>query len=241
MSGDTHPVLRIDVVSLFPETIRAALSASIPARAVERGLATVTYHDLRTWGIGKHRSVDDEPYGGGAGMLLRPEPLVAAIEALRGPGSIVILFDAGGERLQQSRLRTLARQQHLIVLCGRYEGVDERVRRYIDLEISLGDFVLSGGEPAAIVLCDALLRLVPGAIDEASLAEESFSGELLEYPQYTRPAEFRGVGVPEILTSGNHAGVAAWRREEALRRTTRQRPDLLDPGSASRGEPEGRE
>lgn len=241
MSGDTHPALRIDVVSLFPETIRAALSASIPARAVERGLATVTYHDLRTWGIGKHRSVDDEPYGGGAGMLLRPEPLVAAIEALRGPESIVILFDAGGERLQQSRLRTLARQQHLIVLCGRYEGVDERVRRYIDLEISLGDFVLSGGEPAAIVLCDALLRLVPGAIDEASLAEESFSGELLEYPQYTRPAEFRGVGVPEILTSGNHAGVAAWRREEALRRTTRQRPDLLDAGPASRGVPEGRE
>ena len=241
MSGDTHPALRIDVVSLFPETIRAALSASIPARAVERGLATVTYHDLRTWGIGKHRSVDDEPYGGGAGMLLRPEPLVAAIEALRGPESLVILFDAGGERLQQSRLRTLARQQHLIVLCGRYEGVDERVRRYIDLEISLGDFVLSGGEPAAIVLCDALLRLVPGAIDEASLAEESFSGELLEYPQYTRPAEFRGVGVPEILTSGNHAGVAAWRREEALRRTTRQRPDLLDTGPASRGVPEGRE
>ena len=174
-------------------------------------------------------------------MLLRPEPLVAAIEALKGPGSTVILFDAGGERLQQSRVRTLAQQRHLIVICGRYEGVDDRVRRYVDLEISVGDFVLSGGEPAAIVLCDALLRLVPGAIDEASLAEESFSGELLEYPQYTRPAVFRGVGVPEVLTSGNHAGVATWRREEALRRTERQRPDLLDLGEGiSRGE-DGRE
>lgn len=220
--------LKIDVVSLFPETISAALSASIPARALERGLATLTCHDLRTWGIGKHRTVDDEPYGGGAGMLMRPEPLVNAIEALRGPESIVILFDAGGERLRQPRLRSLATAKHLIVLCGRYEGIDDRVRAFVDLELSLGDFVLSGGEPAAIVLCDAILRLVPGAIDEASLSEESFSSELLEYPQFTRPAEFRGVSVPEVLLSGNHAAVAAWRREEAVRRTRRQRPDLAD-------------
>ncbi|MFZ9269006.1 MAG: tRNA (guanosine(37)-N1)-methyltransferase TrmD [Candidatus Limnocylindrus sp.] len=221
------PSLRIDVVSLFPETVRAALAASIPARAIERGLAAFNVHDLREWGIGKHRAVDDEPYGGGAGMLMRPEPLVGAIEALRTEGSTVILLDAGGERLQQSRVRTLSGAGHLIILCGRYEGVDHRVRDYIDLELSIGDFVLSGGEPAAIVLCDALLRLIPGAIDAASLSEESFSANMLEYPQYTRPAEFRGSAVPEILLSGNHAAVAAWRAEQAQLRTAARRPDLL--------------
>ncbi len=225
--SDLAPSLRIDVVSLFPETVRAALAASIPARAVERGLAELKVHDLREWGIGKHRAVDDEPYGGGAGMLMRPEPLVDAIEALRSEGSTVILLDAGGERLGQSRVRSLALAKHLVILCGRYEGVDHRVRAYVDLELSIGDFVLSGGEPAAIVLCDALLRLLPGAIDAASLDEESFSSNLLEYPQYTRPAEFRGASVPEILLSGNHAAVAAWRKEEALRRTAARRPDLL--------------
>ncbi|MFM7504230.1 MAG: tRNA (guanosine(37)-N1)-methyltransferase TrmD [Candidatus Limnocylindrus sp.] len=232
MSEQARP-LRIDVVSLFPDTILSALSASIPARAIERGLASLRVHDLREWGIGKHRAVDDEPYGGGAGMLMRPEPLVDAIEALRTEGSTVVLLDAGGERLQQSRLRTLARSGHLILLCGRYEGVDERVRAYVDLEISIGDYVLSGGEPGAIVLCDALLRLLPGAIEAASLAEESFSANLLEYPQYTRPAEFRGVAVPEILLSGNHAAVAAWRGEQARLRTVARRPDLL-PGAQPR-------
>lgn len=226
MSTET-PSLRIDVVSLFPETVRAALAASIPARAIERGLAAFNVHDLREWGIGKHRAVDDEPYGGGAGMLMRPEPLVGAIEALRTEGSTVILLDAGGERLEQSRVRTLSGAGHLIILCGRYEGVDHRVRDYIDLELSIGDFVLSGGEPAAIVLCDALLRLIPGAIDAASLSEESFSANMLEYPQYTRPAEFRGRAVPEILLSGNHAAVAAWRAEQAQLRTAARRPDLL--------------
>lgn len=226
MSTET-PSLRIDVVSLFPETVRAALAASIPARAIERGLAAFNVHDLREWGIGKHRAVDDEPYGGGAGMLMRPEPLVGAIEALRTEESTVILLDAGGERLEQSRVRTLSGAGHLIILCGRYEGVDHRVRDYVDLELSIGDFVLSGGEPAAIVLCDALLRLIPGAIDAASLSEESFSANMLEYPQYTRPAEFRGSAVPEILLSGNHAAVAAWRAEQAQLRTAARRPDLL--------------
>lgn len=235
MSDAVSPVLRIDVISLFPETIMSALAASIPARALERGLATLTCHDLRTWGIGKHRSVDDEPYGGGAGMLLRPEPLVEAIESLQSPTSVVILFDAGGEPLRQSRVRALAASQHLIIICGRYEGVDDRVRAYVDLELSLGDFVLSGGEPAAIVLCDAILRLIPGAIDAASLSEESFSGDLLEYPQFTRPAEFRGVGVPQVLLSGNHAAVAAWRHEEAVRRTQSQRPDLAAHVRGSEG------
>lgn len=226
--SERTPALRIDVVSLFPETVRAALSASIPARALERGLASLHVHDLREWGIGKHRAVDDEPYGGGAGMLMRPEPLVDAIEALRTEGSMVVLLDAGGERLQQSRVRSLVGAGHLIILCGRYEGIDQRVRAYVDLELSIGDFVLSGGEPAAIVLCDALLRLVPGAIDVASLAEESFSANMLEYPQYTRPAEYRGVAVPEILLSGNHAAVAAWRGEQSRQRTAARRPDLLE-------------
>jgi tRNA (guanine37-N1)-methyltransferase len=219
--------LRIDVVSLFPEMVRAALNESIPARAVERGAAQITYHDLRTWGLGKHRAVDDEPYGGGAGMLMRPEPLVAAIEALRDADSTVVLFDAGGERLRQERVRDLAARSHLIILCGRYEGVDERVRAFVDLELSIGDFVLSGGEPAAALLCDAVLRLLPGAIDAASLEEESFSSGLLEYPQYTRPSDFRGAIVPEVLTSGNHAAVAAWRARAAERRTAANRPDLL--------------
>lgn len=226
--SDHAASLRIDVVALFPETVRAALSASIPARAIERGLASLRVHDLREWGIGKHRAVDDEPYGGGAGMLMRPEPLVGAIEALRTEKSVVILLDAGGERLQQSRVRSLSHAGHLIILCGRYEGVDHRVRSYVDLELSIGDFVLSGGEPAAVVLCDALLRLVPGAIDQASLTEESFSARLLEYPQFTRPADFRGASVPEVLLSGNHAAVAAWRADQALQRTAAHRPDLLD-------------
>lgn len=220
--GETQ--LKIDVVSLFPETISAALAASIPARAIERGLATLATHNLREWGIGKHRVVDDAPYGGGAGMLLRPEPLVAAIEALRGPDSTVILLDAGGETFRQARAKDLAARQHLIILCGRYEGVDDRVRAFVDLEISLGDFVLSGGEPAAIALCDAILRLVPGSIDAASLDEESFSTPgFIEYPQFTRPPEFRGVAVPEVLVSGNHGAVAAWRHAESVRRATERR------------------
>jgi tRNA (guanine37-N1)-methyltransferase len=172
-------------------------------------------------------------------MLMRPEPLVDAIEALRGEKSTVILLDAGGERLQQARVRSLVTGGHLIILCGRYEGVDDRVRAYVDLELSIGDFVLSGGEPAAIVLCDALLRLVPGAIDAASLEEESFSSNLLEYPQYTRPAEFRGAAVPEILLSGNHAAVAAWRQEQSRQRTAKRRPDLLRPEGGRAGSERG--
>lgn len=228
------PRLRIDVVSLFPETITAALAASIPARALERGLATLTTHNLREWGIGKHRVVDDAPYGGGAGMLLRPEPLVAAIDALRGPDSTVILLDAGGETLRQARASDLASRSHLIILCGRYEGVDDRVRAYVDLELSIGDFVLSGGEPAAIALCDAVLRLVPGSIDAASLDEESFSSPgLLEYPQFTRPPEFRGVPVPEVLVSGNHGAVAAWRRAAAVRRSAERAAHAEEGGGGA--------
>ena len=220
--------LEIDLLTLFPEAVRAPLAVSSPGRVLERGLAVVRIHDLRTWGLGRHRSVDDTPYGGGAGMVMRPEPLVAAIEAVRRPESLVILPDPAGEPFRQERAAALARAAHLVFLCPRYEGVDDRVRDYVDLELSIGDYVLSGGELPALVIIDAVLRLLPGAIDPASTVEESFTHGLLEYPQFTRPADFRGRRVPEILLSGNHEAIRRWRRREALRRTLLRRPDLVD-------------
>ena len=228
-------MLEIDVVTLFPALFPGPLAESIPGRALAAGLARVTAHDLREWGIGRHRSVDDYPYGGGAGMVLRPEPIAGALERLRRPDSTVILLDPGGELLRQARARELAERSHIILVCPRYEGVDERVRAMVDLELSIGDYVLSGGEIPALVVIDAVLRLLPGAIDEASTAEESFAEGLLEYPQYTRPPEFAGQRVPDVLLSGHHGEVARWRRERALERTRRVRPDLLGPdGSAPR-------
>jgi tRNA (guanine37-N1)-methyltransferase len=226
-------MLEIDVVTLFPALFPGPLAESIPGRALAGGLARVTAHDLREWGIGRHRSVDDYPYGGGAGMVLRPEPIAGALERLRRPDSTVILLDPGGELLRQARARDLAERSHLVLVCPRYEGVDERVRSMVDLELSIGDYVLSGGEIPALVVIDAVLRLLPGAIDEASTTEESFAEGLLEYPQYTRPPEFAGRRVPDVLLSGHHGEVARWRRERALERTRRVRPDLL-PGD---GEP----
>ncbi|HJP88948.1 MAG TPA: tRNA (guanosine(37)-N1)-methyltransferase TrmD [Candidatus Limnocylindrales bacterium] len=221
--------LEIDVVCLFPEMLQGPLSASIPARIQSQGLATIRIHDLRQWGIGRHRSVDDAPYGGGAGMVLRPEPVAAAIDALRRPDSTVILLDAGGTTFRQASATELATHTHLVLLCPRYEGIDDRIRGLVDLELSIGDYVLTGGELAALVVIDAVTRLLPGAIDELSTTEESFADGILEYPQYTRPAEFRGQGVPEILVSGNHAAVREWRRAAALARTRARRPDLLPP------------
>ncbi|HET7181675.1 MAG TPA: tRNA (guanosine(37)-N1)-methyltransferase TrmD, partial [Candidatus Limnocylindrales bacterium] len=226
----TGMTLEIEVVCLFPEMLEGPLSASIPARIQAQGLATIRIHDLRQWGIGKHRSVDDAPYGGGAGMVLRPEPVAAAIDAVRRPDSTVILLDAGGEVFRQSTAAALAERTHLVLLCPRYEGIDDRIRALVDLELSIGDYVLTGGELAALVVVDAVTRLLPGAIDDASTAEESFADGLLEYPQFTRPAEFRGQGVPEILVSGNHEAVRQWRRAAALERTRRVRPDLLEGG-----------
>jgi tRNA (guanine37-N1)-methyltransferase len=221
-------MLRIDVVTLFPELFPGPLAASIAGRAFERGLATLKTHDLREWGLGRHRSVDDSPYGGGAGMVLRPEPVAAALATIRGPDSTVLLMDPGGQPFRQEFARELASRAHLIFVCPRYEGVDERVRSMVDLEVSIGDYVLSGGELPALVVIDALLRLLPGAIDEASPVEESFAAGLLEYPQYTRPPEFNGMRVPDILVSGDHGAIDRWRREQALERTRRNRPDLLD-------------
>lgn len=225
--------MRIDLVTLFPAMLEGPLSASIPARIREQGIADIRIHDLRTWGLGRHRSVDDAPYGGGAGMVLRPEPVAAALDALRGDASTAILLDPSGEVFAQARAADLARREHLILICPRYEGVDDRIRDLVDLELSIGDYVLTGGELPALVVVDAVIRLLPGAIDAASTAEESFAHGLLEYPQYTRPATFRGRGVPEVLAGGNHEAVRRWRLEASLRRTAERRPDLLAGRAAS--------
>jgi len=222
--------LRIDVVTIFPEVFPGPLASSIPGRALERGLAELAAHDLRRWGLGRHRSVDDYTYGGGAGMVMRPEPIAAAIDELAGPDTTRILLDPAGVPFDQALARDLSRRSHLLLICPRYEGVDERVRGMVDVELSIGDYVLSGGELPAMVVIDALLRLLPGAIDEASVADESFAAGLLEYPQYTRPPEFRGMGVPDILVSGDHGAVDRWRREQAVERTKHRRPDLLADG-----------
>jgi tRNA (guanine37-N1)-methyltransferase len=220
--------LEIVVLTLFPAMLEAPLAASIPGRIVDRGLAVIRVHDLRQWGIGRHRSVDDYPYGGGAGMVLRPEPVAAALATLRRPDSTVILLDAAGERFDQSAAAGLAARPHLVLVCPRYEGVDERIRGMVDVELSIGDYVLTGGELPALVVIDAVIRLLPGAIDAASTAEESFASGLLEYPQYTRPASWEGKEVPAVLVSGDHGAVRRWRLRESLRRTLERRPDLLD-------------
>lgn len=219
--------LELDVITLFPAMLQAPLAESIPGRIQEQGLVTITVHDLREWGIGRHRSVDDAPYGGGAGMILRPEPVAEALDALRRPDSTVILLDPAGEVFTQARAGDLAERTHLIFVCPRYEGVDERIRSLVDLELSIGDYVLTGGELPALVVIDAIIRLLPGAIEAASTTEESFAAGLLEYPQYTRPPSFRGMDVPAILSSGDHGAVARWRRDQALERTLQRRPDLL--------------
>jgi len=220
--------VRIDVVTIFPELFELPLRTSIIGRAAEQGIVEFGVHDLREHGLGRHRSVDDYPYGGGAGMVMRPEPLFAAIEPLRDAGAQVILLDPAGERLTDALARELALQPHLALVSGRYEGIDERVRSLIDRELSIGDYVLTGGELPALVLTDAIVRLLPGAIQEASHTGDSFAAGLLEYPQYTRPEMFRDLEVPAILRSGNHGAVDRWRRREALRRTRDRRPDLLE-------------
>lgn len=226
--------LLIDVLTIFPEVFPGPLGASIPGRALERGLAELRAHDLRQWGLGRHRSVDDYPYGGGAGMIMRPEPIAAAIAALSGPNTTRILLDPGGVMFRQTIAHELAASEHLLFVCPRYEGVDHRVRGMVDLELSIGDYVLSGGELPAMVVIDAVLRLLPGAIEAESIVDESFANGLLEYPQYTRPAEFDGGRVPDVLLSGDHGAVDRWRREQATARTAAGRPDLL-PEAEKRG------
>jgi len=225
--------MRIDVVTIFPELVAGPLGTSIMARAVDAGLVEFGVHDLREHGIGRHRSVDDYPYGGGAGMVMRPEPLFAAVQPLRDAGAHVILMDPAGEPLTDALARELASLPHLALVSGRYEGIDERVRTLVDREVSIGDYVLTGGELPALVLIDAVVRLVPGVIQTASHEGDSFASGLLEYPQYTRPEVFADLPVPPVLLSGHHGEVDRWRRREALRRTLERRPDLLEAAHLS--------
>jgi tRNA (guanine37-N1)-methyltransferase len=223
--------MKFDILTLFPAMFDGPFSESIVKRAVEEGLIDIRLHDIRDLASDRHKTVDDYPYGGGAGMVMKIEPLAATIEAVKAerPTSRVILTTPRGKPFDQATACDLAREEGLLIICGHYEGVDERVRElFADDEISLGDFVVTGGELAAMVIVDAVSRLIPGVLGSAdSAAADSFSDGLLEYPHYTRPAEFRGVKVPEVLLSGNHQEIAWWRRRQALQRTLAVRPDLL--------------
>jgi tRNA (guanine37-N1)-methyltransferase len=225
--------MRIDIITIFPKMFEPVLNESIIKRAREKGKVKIYIHNLRDYSRGKHRKVDDRPFGGGSGMVMRPEPIFDAVKdissELRAQSSKVILLSPQGKRLNQKLAKRLSRYKHLIVICGHYEGIDERVRQYlVDEEVSIGDYVLTGGELAAMVLVDGMVRLLPGVLgDKNSLNFESFEGNLLEYPQYTRPANFKGMKVPKILLSGNHKKISEWRKHEAIKSTRKKRPDLL--------------
>jgi tRNA (guanine37-N1)-methyltransferase len=235
-------MLRIDILTLFPEVFAGYLGHSIIRRAIERGIVDIKAHDIRSFSHDKHHTVDDYPYGGGAGMVMKPEPIFEAVESVRGEISCVqpavILLTPQGRLMTQELAGKLAANSNIILICGHYEGIDERVaEKLVTDEISIGDYLLSGGEPAAMVIVDCLVRLVPGAIgSEVSLTEESHNDNLLEYPQYTRPPEYRGSAVPEVLLSGNHKAVAEWRRKQSILRTARRRPDLLKRASLTDAE-----
>ncbi len=223
--------MRFDILTLFPDMFSSPLKESIMGRAIEKGLVQIRTVNIRDFTLDKHQVVDDTPYGGGQGMVMKVEPVARAIESVKSknPSALTIYLTPQGKPFNQDLARRLSSQSHLILLCGRYEGVDERVRElFIDEEISIGDYVLTGGELAAMVVIDAISRFIPGVLgSERSAEEDSFFNSLLEYPQYTRPFEFRGKGVPEVLLSGNHSAISLWRRKEALRRTLLRRPDLL--------------
>ena len=222
--------MKIDVLTLFPGMFPGPLDESIIKRACESGRLRLGIRDLRDYTHDRHRKVDDRPFGGGPGMLMKPEPLFEAVEALRGEKTRVILTSPAGRPFRQEIARELAGEEHLLLVCGSYEGFDERVRESLaDDELSIGDYVLTNGALPAMVLIDAVTRLLPGVLgDDESALDESFSERLLEYPQYTRPAEFRGMSVPEVLLSGDHAAIDRWRREQARDRTAQRRPDLLE-------------
>jgi tRNA (guanine37-N1)-methyltransferase len=221
--------VKVDILTLFPDICRVPLSESIMKRAQEHGVVDLQIHNLRDWTTDKHHIVDDSPFGGGQGMVMKPEPIFAAVEDLRNQSSKVVLMSPAGRRFDQQTATRLSKEPHLIIICGHYEGVDHRVIEHlVDLEISIGDYVLTNGAIAAVVLVDAIVRLLPSALGhEQSAVDDSFNHGLLETPQYTRPAEFRGWKVPQVLLSGNHAEIAKWREEQAIRRTQENRPDLL--------------
>ena len=224
--------MKFDIVTIFPSMIEAGLGEGVVSRGVERGLLNVAIHDLRRWTTDRHRTVDDMPYGGGPGMVMKAEPLMRAVGEIRetrGTPDSVVLLSPQGRTFSQAEAERLARLEHIVLLCGRYEGMDERVRDMVATEeISIGDYVLSGGELAALVVVDAVSRLVPGVVgDEQSVAQDSFSRGLLDYPHYTRPVEIAGHRVPDVLLSGHHADVRRWRRKAALVRTLERRPELI--------------
>ena len=224
--------MRFDVFTLFPEVFEPYLAASILQRARQRGLIEINLYNIRDWTFDRHHITDDMPYGGGGGMVMKPEPIFAAVESVLGapPACPVILMDPQGRKFDHKVAMELVQHEHLALLCGRYEGIDERVRQHLASdEISIGDFVLTGGELPALVVIDAVGRLLPGALgDPQAAAQDSHATGLLEYPHYTRPPEFRGWGVPEVLLSGDHGRIARWRREQSLLRTWQRRPDLLE-------------
>jgi tRNA (guanine37-N1)-methyltransferase len=222
--------MQFHVLTIFPEIFASPLAASLLKKAQDKGLLSCTMHNLRDYTTDKHRTVDDTPYGGGQGMVLKPEPVVAALEmvcqSLSHPWRVFL--SPQGQPLTQTKVAELAQRDALVLLCGRYEGVDERIRSFVDEELSIGDYIVSGGEVAALVVIEAVARLIPGVVGRyVSIEEESFHQMLLEYPQYTRPEEFRDQRVPEVLLSGNHAEIARWRRRQSLLRTQARRPDLL--------------
>ncbi|MDY0268270.1 tRNA (guanosine(37)-N1)-methyltransferase TrmD [Trichloromonas sp.] len=225
-----------DVLTLFPEMFVSPFAESVLGKAIDKGLLAVRAHNLRDWAEGRHKVVDDTPYGGGDGMVMKPEPVCRALDELRArtPSSPVLLMSPQGRLFSQTQARELAGRPGLIFVCGRYEGFDERIRSRVDAEYSLGDFVLTGGELPAMVMIDAIARLLPGVLGNSGSAEsDSFSDGLLEYPHYTRPVEFAGERVPEVLLSGNHGEIARWRRREQLRRTLERRPELLSKAALS--------
>ena len=233
--------MKIDVVTIFPRMIESALAEGVVGRAIAGGVLDVRARDLRDYALDRHRVVDDIPFGGGPGMVLKPEPLFDAVEAIRaarGTPAAIILTSPDGERFSHAAAARLSALDHIVILCGRYEGVDERVRAALATEtLSIGDYVLSGGELAALVIVDAVGRLVPGVVgDEQSVADDTFARGLLDYPQYTRPAEFRGMSVPPVLLSGHHREIAKWRRREALARTLAHRPEMLQHTTLDRSD-----
>lgn len=230
--------LRIDILTVFPEMFQEALSGSIIGKAREKGLIRINVYNIRDFATDKHRMTDDYPFGGGKGMIMKPEPVFAAVEHVledaKGKPARVILMTPQGKTLDQDTVRDLAEEEHMIIICGRYEGIDERIRCSLATdEISIGDYVLTGGELPAMVLVDAVTRFVPGVLSEETLISESFTSGLLDYPQYTRPREFRGMAVPDVLVSGDHEKIRLWRRKQSLARTLERRPDLLDMASLS--------
>lgn len=224
-----NSIMRFDVLSLFPKTLEGFIGDSIIARAIDNRLLEVNSLDIRRWADGKHRETDDRPFGGGAGMVMKPEPLFAAVEEIADESSTVIYMAPDGEKLTTSLCKEFAKEKHIVILSGHYEGVDQRVRDHIvTREVSVGDYVLTNGTLGASVLIDAVSRHIPGVLgDEDSLKEESFEDQLLAFPQYTRPAEFRGIKVPDILLSGNHAQISEWREKKRVEKTLKLRPDLL--------------